>query len=59
MEINMGQGFCNLTSDEQLEINGGVDPWTIGAVVVATYIAVREVVRDAGRRAGYNELRNN
>ena len=63
MENVIGQGFCELTIDEQSEINGGIIPIVAAAAVVAGTYALGAVqyyiTKDLNNvyRNGYNEIR--
>ena len=59
MENVTGQGFHELTINEQSEINGGVFPIIpviLGAAtILGGYACVREIARDKGRADAYRD----
>lgn len=48
--------FNQLQYDEMQEINGGLGVLETVGIVVGIYAVVREMVKEAGRRAAYRDL---
>lgn len=56
MEIKIEKGFCDLTSNEQEETNGGFWPIIAGGLAIfGGYATLRQMVAEEAKAAAYRD----